>query len=106
MKNSEAPRRRPGVLSIEQKENELTTMADNTYECMVLLDTNKVSGDISAAAQQLHSIFERHSSELLASRQWDERRLAYPVKTHKKGLYYLAYFRTEGKNLVQIERDF
>src|SRR5205085_12398720 len=31
--------------------------------------------------------------------------LADPVKGHKKGLYYLTYFRTEGKNLTGIERD-
>jgi small subunit ribosomal protein S6 len=39
------------------------------------------------------------------SRPWDERRLAYPVKGHKKGLYYLIYFRTESGNVVNIERD-
>ena len=81
-------------------------MAANTYECMFLLDTNKVAGDVAAAAQQLHAILERNQAEVLASRQWDERRLAYPIKGHKKGLFYLIYFRTEGKNLVNIERDF
>ncbi len=80
-------------------------MPANTYECMFLLDTNKVSGDVAAAAQQLHTILERHHAEVLASRPWDERRLAYPIEGHKKGLYYLTYFRTEGKNLVAIERD-
>jgi small subunit ribosomal protein S6 len=72
---------------------------------MFLLDPNKVAGDVPAAAQQLHGILERHHAEMLASRQWDERRLAFPIKGHKKGLYYLTYFRTEGKNLVEIERD-
>jgi len=71
-----------------------------------LLDANRVSGDVQAAAQQLHAIFERHHAEVLASRQWDERRLAYPVKGHKKGLYYLTYIRSEGKNLANMERDF
>lgn len=80
-------------------------MAANTYECMFLLDTNKVSGDVNAAAQQLHGILEKNHAEVLASRPWDERRLAYPVKGHKKGLYYLTYFRADGKNLVNIERD-
>lgn len=80
-------------------------MAANTYECMFLLDTNKVSGDVPAAAKQLHGILEKHSAEVLASRPWDERRLSYPVKGHKKGLYYLTYFRSEGKSLVNIEHD-
>ena len=80
-------------------------MAVNTYECMFLLDTNKVSGDVSAAAKQIESLLQRHHAEVLASRQWDERRLAYPIKGHKKGLYYLMYFRCEGKNLINIEGD-
>src|SRR5439155_1311853 len=41
----------------------------------------------------------------LAYRPWDERRLAYPIAKHKKGLYYLMYFRSEGKNLAPLEHD-
>jgi small subunit ribosomal protein S6 len=80
-------------------------MGLNTYECMFLLDTNKVSGDVPSAQKQLHTILEKNHAEVLASRPWDERRLAYPISGHKKGLFYLTYFRTEGKNLVHIERD-
>jgi small subunit ribosomal protein S6 len=72
---------------------------------MFLLDTNKVSGDVAAAEQQLLGLVQKHNAEPLAYRPWDERRLAYPISKHKKGLYYLMYFRTEGKNLVNIERD-
>ena len=74
-------------------------MPASVYECMFLLDTNKVAGDVQAAAKQLHTILERNQAKVLASRPWDERRLAYPIRKHKKGLYYLTYFRTEGKNL-------
>lgn len=80
-------------------------MPSTVYECMFLLDTNKVAGDVNAAQKQLHAILERNHAEVLASRPWDERRLAFPIKGHKKGLYYLTYFRTEGKNLINIERD-
>src|SRR5437763_16202337 len=81
-------------------------MAVNVYECMFLLDTNKVAGDVNAAAQQIHTVLERNQAEMLATRPWDERRLAYPVNGHKKGLYYLTYFRMDGKNLLNVERDF
>lgn len=81
------------------------TLPTNVYECMFLLDPTKVAGDVPAAAQQLHAILEKHHAEILASRPWDERRLAYPIGSHKKGLYYLTYFRTESKNLVNIDHD-
>lgn len=80
-------------------------MAANVYECMFLLDTNKVAGDVQAAAKQLHTLLERNQAEVLASRPWDERRLAYSIKKHKKGLYYLTYIRSEGKHLKGLERD-
>jgi small subunit ribosomal protein S6 len=80
-------------------------MAANVYECMFLLDTNKVAGDVPAAAQQLHTLLEKNHCEVLASRPWDERRLSYSVKGHKKGLYYLTYFSTETKNLATLEHD-
>ena len=80
-------------------------MPANVYECMFLLDTNKVSGDVAAAEGQLLSLVQKHNAEPLAYRPWDERRLAYPIKKHKKGLYYLMYLRSEGKNLAPLERD-
>src|SRR6266852_3082849 len=81
-------------------------MPANVYECMFLLDTNKVAGDVAAAAEQLRTLLERNQAEILASRPWDERRLSYPVNGHKKGLYYLTYFRSEGKNLSPLQGDF
>jgi small subunit ribosomal protein S6 len=80
-------------------------MAANVYECMFLLDTSKVAGDLQAADKQLRGILERHHAEVLVSRPWDERRLAYPIKNQKKGMYYLTYFSAEGKVLPGIDRD-
>jgi small subunit ribosomal protein S6 len=80
-------------------------MAANVYECMFLLDTNKVAGDVQAADQQIRNLLGKNNAEVLASRPWDERRLAYPIGNHKKGLFYLTYFSSEGKNLAEIERD-
>ena len=85
-------------------------MPASVYECMFLLDTNKVAGDVPGAAKQLHAVLEKNKAEVLASRPWDERRLAYPIRrsstVHKKGLYYLTYFRAEGTHLAAIENDF
>src|SRR4051794_14482110 len=80
-------------------------MPINLYEALVMLDTSKVAGDLPAAQQQLHAIMERNKVEVLASRPWDERRLAYPVGGQKKALYYLLYFRSTGEHLDAIEHD-
>jgi len=80
-------------------------MAANVYECMFLLDTAKVGGDAGAADKQLRTILERNKAEVLVSRPWDERRLSFPIKKQKKGLYYLTYFSAEGKSLTGIRHD-
>jgi small subunit ribosomal protein S6 len=72
---------------------------------MFLLDTSKVAGDVAAADRTIRGILEKNHAEVLVARTWDERRLAYPIGTQKKGLYFLTYFSSEGKNLTGIERD-
>jgi small subunit ribosomal protein S6 len=72
---------------------------------MFLLDTSKVAGDVAAADKAIRGILDRNHAEVLIARTWDERRLAYPIGTQKKGLYYLTYFSSEGKNLTGIDRD-
>ena len=44
-------------------------------------------------------------SSVLAARLWDERKLAYPIKGHKKGVYWLTYFRMPGDGLIPLERQ-
>ena len=80
-------------------------MAANVYECMFLLDTSKVAGDVAAADKSIRSILERNHAEVLVSRPWDERRLSYAIGSQKKGLYYLPYFSAEGKVLTGIDHD-
>lgn len=80
-------------------------MAINVYECMFLLDSTKVAGDMPAAEKQVRDVLEKNGAEVLVARPWDERRLAYPIRKQKKGLYYLTYFSSDTKNLKAIEQD-
>ncbi len=81
-------------------------MPANVYECMVLFDSNKYAADHDGVVKQVHTILQKHGAEVLASRPWDERRLAYPIRKHKKGTYFLIYFRSEGKTIREAEGDF
>ena len=80
-------------------------MPVNTYEGMFVLDSTKVAVSWEAAEQQVHDILRKHQAEIVASRQWDERRLAYPVAGHKKGTYLLTFFRADAKALEEITSD-
>jgi small subunit ribosomal protein S6 len=77
----------------------------NTYEAMFLLDSSKAATAWDDTVKHVHDILTKHHSEIVASRQWDERRLAYSVDGHKKGTYLLTYFRTGPDNLRDIVAD-
>src|SRR3954471_19882233 len=72
---------------------------------MFLLDSTKVAVSWDESVKHVHDILSKHQSEIVASRQWDERRLAYPVDGHKKGTYLLTYFKADGTNLHEIVAD-
>jgi small subunit ribosomal protein S6 len=80
-------------------------LAKNVYEGLFILDSNRYSRDASGVSGQIGEIVKKHGGELLASRLWEDRRLAYPIDGHRKGTYWLAYFRLDSQQIVHIERD-
>jgi small subunit ribosomal protein S6 len=75
------------------------------YEGMFILDQAKYSRDPAAVGQQVADLIGQAGGTILAARLWDERKLAYPIKGQKKGVYWLTYFRMPGENLVGLERQ-
>jgi small subunit ribosomal protein S6 len=72
---------------------------------MFLLDSAKAAVNWEETVHQVHGILTKHNAEIVASRQWDDRRLAYTVNGHKKGSYLLTYFKSDGASLRDIEHD-
>jgi small subunit ribosomal protein S6 len=75
------------------------------YEGMFILDPGKYGRDPGGLAQQINDLIAQFGGTVLAARLWDERKLAYPIKGHKKGTYWLTYFRMPGNNLTGFERQ-
>ena len=76
------------------------------YEGMFILDSGRYARDPGAVSQQISDLITQHGGEILAARLWDERKLAYPIKGHKKGVYWLTYFRMSGGDgLSNLERQ-
>ncbi|MBV8487387.1 MAG: 30S ribosomal protein S6 [Planctomycetaceae bacterium] len=80
-------------------------MPVHTYEGMFLLDSTKAAAAWEESVKQVHDILTKHDAEIVASRQWDERRLTYPISGHKKATYLLTYFKTDGSKLKEIVAD-
>ena len=50
-------------------------------------------------------VFAHAEAEVLVLRKWDERKLAYPIRGQKRGVYVLAIFKARGTQIANIERD-
>lgn len=83
-------------------------MPVNHYECLILLDVTKTQGNTEAVKGQIASILEKHGANVIAARNWkkDEGKLAYPVKGHKRGQYYLTYFTADASKIDPMQADF
>ncbi len=80
-------------------------MAINVYEGMFIFDSGKFGRDPEGVAGGISRMIEEAGGEMLVSRLWEERRLAYPINGQRKGTYWLTYFRVEGQKLPQITRQ-
>ena len=80
-------------------------MAKNVYEGMFILDSNRYARDQTGTAGQIPEMIQKLGGEMLASRLWEERRLAYPIDGHRKGTYWLTYFKLDSDQLSALNRQ-
>jgi small subunit ribosomal protein S6 len=79
-------------------------LADIVYEGMFILDANLYARDPDGVSGQISAMIQETGGEILVSRFWEERRLAYPIQGHRKGVYWLTYFRIKSERLIEIQR--
>ncbi len=83
----------------------MSTKEKPLYEAMFLFDPANISSSLATAIETTQQILSRADAEVLSIFKWDDRKLAYDIRTQKRGLYILAYFRTNGEKIASIERD-
>src|ERR1043165_8162550 len=80
-------------------------LAQNVYECMVIFDPNKYAQDPGGLGGTVPDLVNRFGGEVLVSRLWQGQKLAYPLGSHKKGAYWLTYFRLDSGKLAELNRE-
>lgn len=79
-------------------------MAENVYECMFIFNANAYARNPTGAANAVEELVKAVDGEMLASRLWNEQKLAYPIKGNRKGAYWLTYFRMDPSKMVKFNR--
>jgi small subunit ribosomal protein S6 len=79
-------------------------LAIHNYETLFILDSNKYVRDTNGVSMSLPQMVEKLGGEVLLSRLWNEQKLAFPIDGHKKGTYWIMYFKLESTKITELER--
>jgi small subunit ribosomal protein S6 len=77
----------------------------NHYEGLFLVDAVEAKRDWDTAVTHVKGLLTKHGAEILTSYKWDERKLAYNIGPHKRGAYYLVYFKADPQSIAALRRD-
>ena len=80
-------------------------MRTRDYEAMFLLHNDKALADFDGTAAAVDHIVERSGAKIVKKEKWDERKLAYEIRGHKRATYYLLYFRAPTTAIAPIKAD-
>jgi small subunit ribosomal protein S6 len=75
------------------------------YEAMFIFDSNRFARDRAALPGEVEALIKSLGGEILVSRLWEERRLAYAINGQRKGTYWLIYFRSPTAAITPLNRQ-
>ena len=77
----------------------------NVYEAMIIFDSNRYARERAGMPAEVEKMIQAGAGEVLVSRLWEERRLAYAINGQRKGAYWLIYFRGPSSMLTALNRE-
>src|ERR1051326_7119919 len=79
-------------------------LSNVTYEGMLLLDSNRYAANPQGVSGDVTALLERVGAKVLAPRPWQDGKLSYSIKGHRKGLHFLVYFSMDSRQLHELDR--
>src|SRR3954447_3171247 len=72
---------------------------------MIIFDSNRYARERAGLPAEIEKMVQEGAGEVLVSRLWEERRLAYQIAGQRKGTYWLIYFRGPSSMLTALNRQ-
>jgi len=73
------------------------------YEGMFILKPDIAQEGLDKAAGAIEAAITKSGGKVENCAKWARRKLAYPVKKHVEGEYYLCNFEAEPNSIIDIE---
>ncbi|MBI4231334.1 MAG: 30S ribosomal protein S6 [Planctomycetes bacterium] len=75
------------------------------YEVMLLVSPPAGKETWDDVRKRLGETFQHHEAEIVKDAKWADRRLAYPIGKHRKGIYHLMHVRAAPARIAPLRRD-
>lgn len=75
------------------------------YEGMFLVDPVQHAADPDSVEGTVRKLLEKHGAAIQQFNRWDERKLAFEIKGHKRGVYLHTLFEMPGENIDAMRRE-
>ena len=79
-------------------------MSMRSYETTILVRLSAIRADKEGTLAAVRGFYEAEGAKCLDFKEWEERRLAYPISGETNALYVIAYFEADPLSIEKIER--
>lgn len=81
-------------------------MSVRHYETMFIVKPTLTAEEITAQIDLVKSNIEKNGGEIVSVDDMGSRNLAYPINKHKRGYYYVVYFKAPANSILELERNY
>ena len=74
------------------------------YEAMWIVDANSAREDYNKCLAGIKEVIEKGGGSYINGDKWEERKLAYPIRKKKRGLYIITHFSAPTDAVIKIDR--
>ncbi|MGE5532641.1 MAG: 30S ribosomal protein S6 [Bacteroidota bacterium] len=75
------------------------------YEAMYILDSTLDEAGVQTAVDEIEGFVSTNGGEVIATREFGKRRLAYEIEGHTSGTYMIFYFKSFGQLVEDLQRE-
>jgi len=75
------------------------------YELVVVLAPDLPEDGVTAGMERVQQAITSRGGEIVEVSSWGRRRLAYPIKRHLEGTYFLTQLKLDPGQVVEIENN-
>ncbi len=76
------------------------------YETMYIVHPDTSDERLAAIIERYKGIVTASGGTVVHAAEWDRRRLAYPIRKQRGGIFVLMYFHGDAKAVAELERVF